>query len=103
MAGDEIVADWLGDTYITRIQVVNTVTCFSASSKRFRSLYIYNDDGAKNCYVGQYNGSIATFIQYAHILEPQKSVRYEFIDLHELGCYHGTNVFYLKVLGINEY
>jgi hypothetical protein len=103
MAGDEIVADWLGDVYSNNVQAVNTPTRFSATSLRYRSVHIYNTDAAASVYIGQFFAAGATFDAKALVVGPKETIQFKFIDLYELG--HGgiAGDVWLRVLGLNKY
>jgi hypothetical protein len=103
MAGDEIVADWLGDVYSNNVQAINTPTRFSAASLRYRSVHIYNTDNGASAYIGQFFAASATFDSKALVVGPKETILFKFVDLYELG--HGgivANV-WLRVLGLNKY
>ena len=104
MAGDEIVADWLGDIYGDREETSATVKRFYVtSSRRFRSVDIFNEDATHYAYIGKYYSLASQFATNAGFILPLTHLKFEFVDLHELGhLIVGTSV-YLKVLGLNEY
>jgi hypothetical protein len=103
MAGDEIVADWLGDVYSNNVQAVNTPTRFSATSLRYRSVHIYNSDNAASVYIGQYFSTSLAFDGKALIVAPKETILFKFIDLYELGHDGITTDVNLRVLGLNNY
>jgi hypothetical protein len=103
MAGDEIVADWLGDVWSDRVETVATVQRFSAASKRFKNVDIFNEDATYYGYIGKYVDSVLAFSRDAMFILALGHLKFEFIDLYELGYLKvGTSVF-LKVTGTNEY
>jgi hypothetical protein len=103
MAGDQIVADWLGDVYSNNVQAVTAPTRFSATSLRYRSVHIYNTDIAASVYIGQFFAASATFDSKALVVGPKETILFKFVDLYELG--HGgiTADVWLRVLGLNKY
>jgi hypothetical protein len=77
MAGDQIVADWLGDVYSNNVQAVTAPTRFSATSLRYRSVHIYNTDIAASVYIGQFFASIVK-----HSLSAQKKLFYLSLSIY---------------------
>jgi hypothetical protein len=103
MAGDEIVADWLGDVYSNNVQAVGTPTRFPATSLRYRSVHIYNSDAAASVYIGQFFATSAAFDPKALVIAPKETILFKFIDLYELGYGGITADLWLRVLGLNKY
>jgi hypothetical protein len=104
MAGDEIVAEWLGDIYSLTVAVTATPTRFSAVSKRFKSVKIFNPHVANYFFVGQYFPTIAEFETKAIVLFATKTIEFEFIDIYNLA--HGDSLGAAgnaTLIGINEY
>jgi hypothetical protein len=104
MAGDEITADWLGDTYSMHLTTDNiTINRFNATSKRFKCFHIYNHDAVIGIYVGHYDSVMVTFKNRAVYIWPKTSIKLEFVDLYELACADDGAHVTLRALGINEY
>jgi hypothetical protein len=103
MAGDPIVADWLGDVYSNNVQAIATPTRFSATSLRYRSVHIYNTDNAASVYIGQFFAATATFDGKALIVGPKETILFKFVDLYELGHDGIAGNVLLRVLGLNKY
>ena len=103
MAGDEIVADWLGDVTSFRVETSAIVTRFQATSKRFRNVHIHVADAVDCGYVGMYHSTYATFKNGAIWVGSLDTIKFEYIDLYELAYAWDGAAVYLKVLGINEY
>jgi len=104
MAGDEIVAEWLGDVYSHRYSLsTSTVTRFSANSLRYRTVHIYNFDAAQNAMIGQYNSNITTFGNNAITLASGNSIKLNFVDLYKLAHLAPGGALYLHLLEINKY
>ena len=104
MGGDEIVADWLGDINSFYVTTSGTVTRFSGASLRYRDVHIYNSHNANSAWIGWYNGNASTFMDFGVVIGPKEYLKFDFIDLHELGFYrYGGNSAILKLLCINEY
>jgi hypothetical protein len=105
MAGDEIVADWLGETYSQSYTTSSTTVnkFYNTCSRRYRGFHIYNPDAANSICIGQYYPFLATFLSKAIYLRPLQNIKLEFVDLYTLGYVDpGANVTF-KVLGTNEY
>jgi hypothetical protein len=104
MAGDEIVADWLGDVYSYKVATAAGVLRFSNTSLRFKNVRITNMHGSGYAYIGEYNSSSSTFsTQKAFFLSPTDHINFEFVDLYELGYRQYTASIDLHVLGTNQY
>jgi hypothetical protein len=103
MAGDEIVADWLGDVYTNKVLTEASVVRFSGTSLRLRNVRILNMSGSDYAYVGKYNSSSATFATNAFFLSPTDHINFEFVDLYELGYRKYINAVSLHILGTNTY
>jgi hypothetical protein len=103
MAGDEIVADWLGDVYSNKVATAAGVLRFSSTSLRLRNVRILNMHGSGYAYVGKYNSSSSIFSTNAFFLSPTDHINFEFVDLYELGYRQYTASIDLHVLGTNQY
>lgn len=103
MAGDEIVADWLGDINSFYINATTSVTRISGTSLRYRSADIFNSTGTIAIYIGWYNSNITTFTNFSIVLKGGESIKLEYVDLYDLGCYCATGTVKLKFLCLNEY
>jgi hypothetical protein len=104
MGGDEIIADWLGDVYSLTAVVTTSPVRFSAVSKRFKSVKIFNPHPTNYFFVGQYFPTIAEFETKGIVLFATKIIEFEFIDINNLA--HGDNLGMagnVTLLGINEY
>ena len=105
MAGDEIVAEWLGDVY-SKNHTTSSVTVnkfYSTSSRRFKCFHIYNPHNSYGVYIGQYYSLLSAFTARAVYLRGYQNMKLEFVDINTLAYADaGANVT-LKVLGINEY
>jgi hypothetical protein len=105
MAGDEIIADWLGDSYSQSYTTSSTVVnkFYNTCSRRFRGFHIYNPHNSYGIYIGQYYPLFATFIGKAIYLRALQNIKLEFVDLYTLGYADAGAHVTLKVLGTNEY
>ena len=103
MAGDEITADWLGDVYTNKVLTETGVVRFSSTSLRLKNVRILNMDGSDYAYIGKYNSSSSTFSTNAFFLAPTDNIKFEFVDLYELGYRKYINAINLHILGTNEY
>jgi hypothetical protein len=102
MAGDEIVADWLGDVYASVITTTATAQRLNATSLRFRDVHIYNVSSTISGWLGKYLSS--NFVDYARLIVPRESISLKFVDLYELGCLSfGAGSCQFRILGINNY
>jgi hypothetical protein len=104
MAGDEIVAEWLGDVYSLAVIVTTSPTRFSAVSKRFKSVKIFNPHASNYFFVGQYFPTIAEFETKGIAIFATKTIEFEFIDIYNLA--HGDSLGMAgnaTLIGINEY
>ena len=102
MAGDEIVADWLGDINSFYINSNTTVVRISATSLRYRTVQIYNLSSSRVIHLGWYNSNSTTFTNYSMKLGHESHIKFEFIDLYNLGCY-STGAASVRFLCLNEY
>ena len=104
MAGDEIVAEWLGDVYSRTVSLSTTVvTRFNATSLRYRTFHIYNDHPSEYADIGQYFSNTGAFHTNSIFLGPGDSIKLNFVDLYELAHFAPNNALNLQVLGINKY
>jgi hypothetical protein len=105
MGGDEIVAEWLGDTYSAYVTTSASVQRFSATSLRLKDVKIYNYHNTEVIYIGKYNSSAATVSNYALIIAGYGTMDFKYIDLYELGfrMFTGGTVHTLRVFGSNIY
>lgn len=103
MAGDEIVAEWLGNVYAATYNTSTSPLRFNATSKRFRTLKIFCNSSSYRVYIGKFYANSATFVSYAFSLGPYETIKFEYIDLYELGYKIQASPVSIKVLGINEY
>lgn len=104
MAGDEIVANWLGEIYSLTVAVTTTPTRFSAVSKRFKSVKIFNPHVANYFFVGKYYPTIAEFETKGIVLFATKTIEFDFVDIYNLA--HGDSLGMAgnaTLIGINEY
>lgn len=104
MGGDENIAEWLGDMCGDEVTTVaSTPQRFSATSKRFRDVYIHDRSTTISAYYGKYEVLAADFGPNAFIIYPQNLLHFSFIDLYELGHMALASPTELRVIGINEY
>lgn len=103
MAGDEIVAEWLGDMYSNNYTSTTAPQRFSATSLRFKNVSVFNYHASNTLYVGKFYTTQAEFQLKSPFLTAFETKEYEFVDLYELGFANGTGVTVAKLTGINEY
>ena len=103
MAGDEIVADWLGNVFSDVITTTTAPQRFKTSSLRFRTVILYVLHGTYHAYVGKYHPTTSVFIAGAILAKASEHLKLQFVDLHELGCSTYGGDVSIRILGINEY
>jgi hypothetical protein len=103
MAGDEIVAEWLGDVFSTNMQIQSTPTRFWNVSKRFKTFRIWNPQPACSVYVGKYHSVSGTFNANAFVIGPDGIMEFTYIDIHEIAYNYYNCHQFIRVIGINEY
>lgn len=105
MAGDEIVADWLGDTLSGYVNPLpnNSVYRISPTPLRVKSVHLYSGNSNDPVYAGKYYSALNTCRSFAFQLQTYRVQKFEFVDLSELGftCYVGSAIF--KWIAINRY
>ena len=103
MAGDEIVAEWLGNVYSKMMITTGTPQRLHGSSLRFRNVSIFNiQNSPATCWIGEYLA--AGFSNRAQYLGAKQFMRFEFVDLYALGCQtSGSPASQLRILGTNNY
>lgn len=105
MAGDEIVANWLGDVYSDNFLTATVPQRLHTTSLRFKNVSLQNYHASYSAWIGKYNSNTAAFIADAFYMRNFEEFFYEFVDLYELGAssvgagQHSS----IKILGINEY
>lgn len=103
MAGDEIVADWLGNVTSSRVLANTTVQRFCGGTLRYRTVTFINNDHTEGVYVGKYYSTTAEFGSKAIVLYPKTNIKFEFLDLYEMAFMQYINTNYITWLGINRY
>ena len=103
MGGDEIVAEWLGSVYTTRITTTGSVQRLEDVSLRFKSVRVYNATMGGTAAIGKYLSS--GFTNFSQVLGYRGNMYFEYVDLYELGCQTdpGSPDTQLRILGINNY
>jgi hypothetical protein len=103
MAGDEVVADWLGDVWSDVITTTTAPQRFKSVSLRFRTVRLFVMHGTYHVYIGKYHPTTSVFIAGAVLAKAYESTKLEYVDLHELGCSTYAADVSVRILGINEY
>ena len=104
MAGDEITAEWLGDLYAIRVTITTAPLRFSATSRRFRSVKVFNAHPSDGIFIGKFYATSAEFEYNALTLLPLTTMEFKYIDIYNLGyCDSAGGGSLAKLLGINQY
>lgn len=104
MGGDEIVAEWLGDMDAQLVYTAIPATRFSSTHYRCKNIIVVNNHTSAYCYIGKYYTNDNEFLQKAIIIWPKSILKFEYLDLYELGYRtYSTTHMYISLICMNHY